>query len=449
MESTRIPSSFRDPSGFLFWRDGVLLRQINKSYEEDYRALMDSGLYARLAGKNLLIPHIEIDEYVIRPDIIPFISYPYEWCFSQLKDAALLTLAIQKEALNAGMILKDASAFNVQFLNGKPIFIDTLSFERYRAGEPWRGYRQFCQHFLAPLALMAYRDARLAQIFSVFLDGIPLDLASKLLPLRTHLRPSLLVHLHLHAKSQALFSSRHTEGKKSSVMNGATLLRLAEHLEAAIRRLNWNPKGTEWAHYYEETNYSDAAMEEKTAIVEDFLKKLDPNLVWDMGANTGFFSRLASNKEIPTISFDNDHAAIERNYRDVRAKGERYILPLVIDFTNPSPALGWGNQERMSFLQRGPCDTALALALIHHLAISHNLPFASVASLFASICKSLVIEFVPKEDSNAKRLLVARKDIFSGYTRAAFEEAFETYFTIKEIASIGDSSRLLYRMVKR
>lgn len=445
----RLSSSFRDPSGFLFWRDGVLFRQINASYAEDYRVLMDSGLYARLVEKKFLIPHGEIDERTIEPDIIPFISYPYEWCFSQLKDAALLTLEIQKEALDAGMILKDASAFNIQFFNGAPIFIDTLSFERYRAGEPWRGYRQFCQHFLAPLALMAYRDARLAQIFSVFLDGIPLDLASKLLPLRTRLRSSLLIHLHLHAKSQALFSSRHTEGKKNSAMNRATLLRLTEHLETAVRRLDWKPKGTEWANYYDKTNYSDQAMREKANLVAGFLEKLAPKTVWDMGANTGFFSRIASNRGMATISFDNDPAAVEKNYREIRVKGERHLLPLVVDLANPSPALGWGNQERMSFLERGPCDTALALALIHHLAISHNLPFESIASLFASLCKSLIIEFVPKEDSNAKRLLIARKDIFFGYTRAAFEEAFEKYFIIKEIASAGDSPRLLYCMVKR
>jgi ribosomal protein L11 methylase PrmA len=447
--NSNLPSSFRDPSGFLFWRDGTLFRHINKSYREDYRMLMDSGLYARLIKKNILIPHTEIDDHTIKPEIIPFISYPYEWCFSQLKEAALTTLAIQKEALATGMILKDASAFNIQFLHGKPVFIDTLSFERYREGEPWMGYRQFCQHFLAPLALMAYRDMRLNTLSRIFLDGVPLDLATRLLPWTSMLHPALLIHLHLHAKSHGYVISKPLEGRRMSAMNRATLLRLTEHLEAAIMRLAWKPKGTEWANYYEETNYSDQAMREKADFVARCLDKIAPKTVWDFGANTGFFSRLASGKNIMTISFDNDPAAVEKNYQEVRKNNEAYLLPLIIDLMNPSPALGWGNQERMTFLQRGPCDTALALALIHHLAISNNLPFESIAEFFASVCTSLIIEFVPKEDSNTRRLLVARKDIFFGYTRSAFEEAFEKYFTVKEIASLGDSQRLLYCMVKR
>ena len=222
----KLASSFRDPSGFLFWRDGTLFRHLNESYREDYRMLMNSGLYARLTIKRFLIPHTEIDDHTIKPEIIPFISYPYEWCFSQLKDAALLTLQIQKEALDTGMILKDARAFNIQFLNGAPIFIDTLSFERYRAGEPWMGYRQFCQHFLAPLALMAYDDARLNTLSRVFLDGIPLDLAARLLPWRSMMRPSLFIHLHAHAKSHGYVSAKQFEGRRMRAMNRATLLRL-------------------------------------------------------------------------------------------------------------------------------------------------------------------------------------------------------------------------------
>ncbi len=189
-----VAASFRDPSGFLFSRNGALYRQINRVYADDYDHLISSGLYDQLVKSGLLIPHREVSEKpvypelavkVIQPELVPFISYPYEWSFSQLKDAALATLAIQKRSIKAGMSLKDASAYNIQFINGKPTLIDTLSFEIYKEGKPWDAYRQFCQHFLAPLALMARVDVRLGQLLRVFIDGIPLDLASRLLPAST------------------------------------------------------------------------------------------------------------------------------------------------------------------------------------------------------------------------------------------------------------------------
>ena len=208
-------ASFRDPSGFLFSREGVLYRQVNQVYAADFTRLMDSGLYDKLIKAGLLIPHVESDLKpaqpelafkVIRPERVPFISYPYEWSFGQLKDAALATLSIQKRALKLGMSLKDASAYNIQFYNGKPVLIDTLSFETYQEGEPWVAYRQFCQHFLAPLALMAYRDVRLSQLLRVYIDGIPLDLASELLPGRTRWNLGLATHIHLHASAQKRYA---------------------------------------------------------------------------------------------------------------------------------------------------------------------------------------------------------------------------------------------------
>jgi hypothetical protein len=193
-QTTNLVSSFRDPSGFLFIREGILYRQVNQVYREDYSRLMDSGLYEKLVKNGLLITHAETDiqpadgvlSYkVICPERVPFISYPYEWSFGQLQDAALATLSIQRRALKLGMSLKDASAYNIQFPKGKAMLIDTLSFEQYQEGEPWVAYRQFCQHFLAPLALMAYKDVRLNQLLRIYIDGIPLDLASKLLPRST------------------------------------------------------------------------------------------------------------------------------------------------------------------------------------------------------------------------------------------------------------------------
>lgn len=453
-----LPSSFRDPSGFLFFRDGLLYRQVNALYKEDYEHLIDSGLYQVLVDAKLLVSHTEVSKVdvgdarsdqaykVIEPEWIPFVSYPYEWSFSQLKDAALLTIEIQKRALEFGMSLKDASAYNVQFRGCKPVLIDTLSFEKYREGRPWVAYRQFCQHFLAPLALMSYTDIRLGQLFRVYIDGTPLDLASSLLPFRTRFKFSLLSHIHLHAKSQAHFADK-TEGASDRGMTRVSFLGLIDNLESAVKKLKWRAEGFEWADYYEHTNYSVDGLEHKKQIVAQFLEEVNPGTVWDLGANVGEFSRIASDRGAQTISFDIDPAAVEKNYRECVKEGKATILPLLLDLTNPSPAIGWENRERMSLLERGPVDTVLALALIHHLAISNNLPLGKVAAFFSRICRSLIIEFVPKSDSQVQRLLSTREDIFPNYTQPAFESEFAKHFTISSSGRIRDSQRTLYLML--
>jgi len=449
-------SSFRDPSGFLFHQNGKLYRQINQSYKDEYDHLIDSGLYSSLVDAELLIPHEEVDirplvkekgYKVIEPEFISFISYPYEWSFSQLKHAALTTLEIQKKALDYEMTLKDSSAYNIQFRNGKAILIDTLSFERYVEGQPWKAYRQFCSHFLAPLALMSHRDIRLNQLSRIYLDGIPLDLANKLLPMRTLSMFSLLTHIHLHAKTQKRYESKQTKVKKQSLPR-RSFVGIIESLYSGVKKLKWNPEGTEWADYYSDTNYSETAFGHKKQIVKKFLEKIKPNSVWDLGANTGEFSRLASEMGINTISFDIDPAAVEKNYLNSIEKKEKKILPLILDLTNPSPNIGWNNNERKSLLQRGPVDTILALALIHHLAISNNLPLTKIVEFFKTTCNHLIIEFIPKTDSQVKRLLSSREDIFEDYTLEKFEDEFTKKFSIKEKINLDESGRTMYRMEK-
>ncbi len=449
-------SSFRDSSGFLFHQDGKLYRQINQSYKDEYDHLIDSGLYSSLVDAKLLIPHEEVNIQplvkekgykVIQPDFISFISYPYEWSFSQLKHAALTTLEIQKKALDYEMTLKDSSAYNIQFRNGKAILIDTLSFERYKEGQPWMAYRQFCSHFLAPLALMSHRDIRLNQLSRIYLDGIPLDLANKLLPMRTLSMFSLLSHIHLHAKTQKHYESKQTKVKKQS-MPRRSFVGIIESLYSGVSKLKWNPEGTEWADYYKDTNYSEAAFEHKKQIVKKFIEKIKPNSVWDLGANTGEFSRLASEMGINTISFDIDPAAVEKNYLNSIEKKETKLLPLILDLTNPSPNIGWNNNERKSLLQRGPVDTILALALIHHLAISNNLPLTKIVEFFKTTCNHLIIEFIPKTDSQVIRLLSTREDIFEDYTLKKFEDEFTKEFIIKEKINLDESGRTIYWMEK-
>jgi len=452
-------ASFRDPSGFLFTREGVLYRQVNQVYADDYIRLMESGLYAKLVKAGLLVPHTESDTQpadekrsfkVLCPERVPFISYPYEWSFGQLKDAALATLSIQKRALKSGMSLKDASVYNIQFHKGKPMLIDTLSFESYEEGEPWVAYRQFCQHFLAPLALMAYRDVRLNQLLRVYIDGVPLDLASQLLPGRTRLNLGLSTHIHLHAIAQKRYEDvLVTEARGGRKMSKDALLGLIESLLDTIRKLEWKPAGTEWADYYSANNYTDFAFEHKKVLVGDWLLKIAPKILWDLGANSGIFSRIAVESGAYVISSDIDPGAVEMNYRQVKERNEQNLLPLVLDLTNPSPSIGWQNRERDSFLQRGPVDAVLALALVHHLAITNNVPLELLAEFFAGCGEWLIIEFVPKSDSQVQKLLRNREDIFSEYTRTGFESAFTQWYTIQESSAVRDSERWLYLMYRK
>lgn len=451
-----LSSSFRDPNGFVFTLDGELYRQINLKYQSNYEKLISSGLYDLLTRKKLLIGHEEVSlslednraYKIIKPETIGFISYPYEWSFSQLQDAALLTLRVQRLALKHGMILKDASAYNIQFYKGKPVFIDTLSFEVYREGEPWTAYRQFCQHFLAPIALMAHINVEFGKLSRLYIDGLPLPFVSNLLPGRTYFNIGLLIHIHLHTKAQMRYSDKKVAITRSRVTK-TTLLALTEHLERTVKSLRWRPEGTEWAEYYDFTNYTDAAFESKKSIILGWLEKTSPQTVWDLGANNGEFTRLASERGIQAVAFDIDPSAVEKNYRQIKRKKELSLLPLVMDLANPSPAIGWHNQERYSLPERGPANMVFALALIHHLTITYNIPLERQASYFSDLCEYLVIEFVPKTDSQVQKLLMNREDIFEGYTLDNFEVIFEQIFDILERRQVEESDRFLYLMRRK
>jgi ribosomal protein L11 methylase PrmA len=456
----RLPSSFRDPSGHVFRRDGRLLRKVNRSYQGDYDLLMSSGLYSELVKRQLIVPHVELpvsaDDAqagvykLIEPELIPFISYPYEWSFSMWKEAALTLLRIQKAAIAKGLTLKDASAYNFQLHKGRFCLIDTLSFERYERDKPWVAYKQFCQHFLAPLQLMAKVDIRLGGLSRNYIDGVPLDLATRLLPTRVKLKPAILVHIVLHSRAQAKYADA-GRMKKTAKIGRFGLLGLIDSLEDAVQALSWKPDGTEWGDYYLATNYSDAAFENKKEQVDSFLSSLHRrfSLTIDLGGNTGVFSRVAAKHSDFTVSADIDPVAVEKNFLRVKCEKETAFLPLLIDLTNPSPAVGWANSERDAFIDRRRADVVLALALIHHLVISNNVPMERCGDFLARMGKYLVIEFVPKSDSQAQRLLASRADIFPDYHLDGFIKAFSRHFEILQRARVGDSERTLFLMRAR
>ncbi|MBI4008934.1 SAM-dependent methyltransferase [Candidatus Roizmanbacteria bacterium] len=452
-------ASYKDPSGFVFAYKNKIYRQINIQYKDDYDLLISSGLYDKLTSDGLLIKHKEVSlpslpahaYKIIEPEKIPFISYPYEWCFSQFKDAALLTLQIQKISMDYGMSLKDASSFNIQFEGGKPIFIDTLSFEKYQEGIPWIAYKQFCEQFLSPLALMAHTDTRLNKLLIANLGSIPLDLTVKLLPLLGKFKPALFLHLYLHSRSQKKYATEALVKRSTGSITKTALLGIIDSLESAIRNIRLYTR-SDWSTYYgghEKCFYDQTSFSEKKSLVTKYLQIAKPKTLWDIGANTGQFSRISANLGIFTLSLDIDHDSVEQNYLALKKNKENNILPLWIDIANPTPSLGWANLERSSLLGRPKPDTILALALIHHLCLGGNLPFTYLSEFFAHLTQSLIIEFVPIDDPNAKTLIAGRDEIFTDYNQESFEKEFRERFAIIEKSKISGIGRTLYLLTNK
>jgi len=447
-------ASFRDPDGFIFQINGQILRQINRSYAEDYEHLMKSGLYESLVDRGLLIPHNECPPSVqgtssaykvIAPEEVPFISYAYEWSFGQMKAAAIASLEIMETALAHDMMLKDCNSYNMQFHQGRPVLIDTLSFMPYRERMLWPGYRQFCQHFLMPLALMSYCDPRLSVLLARFTDGIPLDLGCGLLPLKARLSAGLLMHLFVHSS----VDKRARTARRATRMTRPTstsLLPLVDNLRRTVERIKPPRYHTAWEDYENVCLYSEADRQKKRRFVEKCLEDVLPATVWDLGANIGTYSWLAAGRGASVVAIDNDNAAIEHLSQAVAARREPNILPLVIDILNPTPPVGWENAERSSLLDRGPADLIIALALLHHIVIGANVPMQKVARLLARLSSHVVTEFVPKSDPQVELLLAHRKDIFPDYHQQGFEAAFSGYFRVVRTEELDDSPRILYQM---
>ena len=451
---TRHPASFKDPSGFIFFHEDVLYRQVNQVYAVNYDRLMNSGLYQLLTNKSYLIPHSEIDDNftaspewykTIQPELIPFISYPYEWCFDQLKDAALLTLAVQRAAIDHGMILKDATPLNIQFRKGRPVFIDTLSFEVYNPSMPWVAYRQFCECFLFPLYLEHYLKIDVQKILSTYLDGIPVEITSKMLPIKSGF--NLGVWLHVHLQNNVRTTPEGTGREQQGKFDKKKMLNLVSHLESIIHRFT-SQKGaaSTWSNYYDKTILGKEYLQAKEDLFLEFTNNIEPSKVMDIGGNDGYFSRLLAKRNFEVVTIDNDSQSISNLYQNIKKENIPNILPLIIDISNPSPALGFDQRERLSFEQRFRVDFVLALALIHHLALTKNLPLQDIAAYFHSVAPLLLIEFVPKSDDKVKEMLAGRKDIFPDYTIDNFEQQFSEYYTIINKQMIPGTERVLFLM---
>jgi ribosomal protein L11 methylase PrmA len=457
------PSSFRDNDATIIYFNNKVYRLIYQKYKSNFDYFINSGLYSKLLSEKKIINHKEVnfdhltDEQINNNSIykvivvekIPFISYPYELSFEQLKEAALLTLKIQIDAINLNMSLKDASSYNVQFIENNPIFIDTSSFEIYQDGSPWGAYRQFCMHFLSPLLMHFYRIPNSIKLLQLDINGISLEFASKVLPLKSYFNLSTLIHIHLHAISENKNKSITKEKLKRIYISRKKLLSIIEHLYNFIEDLKVS-KNSDWTNYYESFSYTDDDFNIKKSTVDAWLTSINNDTVIDAGCNVGEFSYIASKHAEKVIAFDFDESVISKLFLKIKKDNIKNIYPLVIDIFSPSPSIGWMNKERTSFIERlGKNNTTLALALIHHLTIGNNVPFKKQAELFSLFSEDLIVEYVPKDDVQVSKLLTTRKDIYHDYSLEYFLLAFSEYFIQVDKIELPNSKRVLIHLKRK
>ena len=446
-------ASFRDPSGHLFYDQGILRRRITPLYFKQYQSLSESGFYDTLINKGLLIKHTETsrseDQIVITPEPIPFITNPYEWSFEQYKEAALLTLRLQKFALSKGYILKDASAYNITFYKGKPILIDTLSFDFYEEDTPWRGYKQFITHFFGPMILAKYHGTEVFKMMQTHIDGIPLALISSMLPLKTKLNAIIQTNIHLLAKMEAKHQEDYEGETKMITLSRKAQNYILQSLFDHIKKLKIKT-ATEWGDYYSKTNYERKAFDYKKQLIRSWIQELQPQRVIDLGGNDGTFARTIQDQVNHLIVTDIDAEAIDQNYKQIQENKEDNMLTFVSDLLQPAPGIGFQNTERNALIDRlktyAP-DTVMALALIHHITLSGNVPFEKTAKFLATFSKDLIIEFPKREDSWVASLLKRKREFiahFDFYNQQHFETSFALYFELVKKEAIPETARVMY-----
>lgn len=447
--------SFRDRHARVFYDErGRVLRGLSPHALEQWQALAATQFFRDAVAAGRIVRSERIDEThgdwaaVLEHERLPFVSYPYEWCFGMLRDAALLQLELMQSALREGMILKDATPYNIQWRGGRPLFIDVVSFERLAPGEPWAGYRQFCQLFLYPLFLQAYRDVPFQPWLRGSLEGIEAHDCRNLLRPRDLLRPGVLKHVWLQAMAPAGVQDRDVKSElKQAGFHAELIAANLRGLEKVVRSLQWKPAPSAWSGYAESKPYDDAEGAAKQEFVRWAVARRRRARVWDLGCNTGEFSRLAAESGAFVVAIDADHPAVERLYAGVRESDR--ILPLVVPLTDPSPSRGWRLRERLDLASRGAPDLTLCLALVHHLVIGANIPLAELMEWLATLGGDLVIEFVAKDDPMVRRLLRNKADVYEDYGREHFERCLEKTHEIEGRAEIGGGRRVLYYAAAR
>jgi len=450
------PGSFRDPESRVFYAGDGVYRALSPSGLSDFEALAATGLLDdervvatervedTLALRDLLVHE---PAGVLRHERVPFVSYPYEWTFSMLRDAALLQLDLLLAALEHDMVLKDSTPYNVQFRGAKPVFVDVGSFERLREGEPWVGYRQFCMLYLYPLLLQAVKGVPFHPWLRGSIDGITPAQMRALLSFRDRFRKGLFTNVFLHARLEARYADRPDQVKREveRVFKKELFVANVRKRRRLVQRLEWSPPEGVWTAYGECNTYTDEDARRKDDFVRAVAGSRDWGLVWDIGANNGRYSRIAAEGARTVVAVDADQGPVELLYRDLRREGDERVLPLTMNLADPSPGLGWRGLERRTMLERGTPDLVLALALIHHVAISANVPVKELLDWLASLGCALVIEFPTREDPMVQKLLAPKRDgLHPDYELGFFERVLNEAFEVERSERLESGTRVLY-----
>ena len=454
--------SFRDRNNRVYYVDGAVVRGVSRGALDHWEKIIEEPFFQELLKQGAVVPTSLLEDTskpavavieegwsgVLKHSRIPFVSYPYEWAFGMLKDAALLHLDILEQAYDAGWALKDASAYNVQWQGARPTFIDIPSFEPWVEGEPWIGYRQFCMMFLIPLMLKAYRDIDYVPFLRSGLEGIDPVEAIKFFPARSLLKRGVFTHIFLHAKMQKAFSDDEPSNKDGALKrirhSKAMILGTIQGLRRTVARLGLQNAPTTWGAYDEKHSYDDASYQQKKDFIQKYVGSKHWPQVWDIGCNTGTFSRLCSPHTDTVLAIDGDSLAIEKLYQRQKLEAESNILPLIMNLANISPAQGWQGRERASLEQRGTPDFLLCLALIHHMVISANIPIRDFITWIRGLSSAVVLEFVGPEDEMTQHLLRNKANQYAEYTRDNFESIVKEMFVIGESIPLKGGSRTLY-----
>jgi ribosomal protein L11 methylase PrmA len=457
------PGSFRDPGGRIYHCGNKVFRTVTRLARNDFEFVRGTGLIERLVNDGRVIDGQlaapdslesfggafgEAIAHVVEHPRLPFISYPYEWPFPALKAAALLHLGIQIDALDADVVLSDASAYNIQFRGARPIFIDLLSFRRYRTGEMWTGHRQFCEQFLNPLLLRAKCGVTHNAWYRGTQEGIAAGDLRRLLPWSSKLSRNILLHVVAQSAFQKAPLTPGTDGTSllKTQFPIASYRRMLLGLRGWIETLEPADTGkTVWQDYATSHSYADDEIATKRDFIAEFARAVTPELMWDLGCNTGDYSAVAlGNGAKNVIGFDMDQGALEQAFARATST-DLPFTPLYLDGANPSPSQGWNERERHGLADRANADAVIALAFVHHLAIGRNIPLPDLTAWLTGLAPHGIVEFVPKQDPMVQRLLALRDDIFPDYTVEHFQQCLSQRAKIVEARTVTRSGRTLIR----
>lgn len=457
------PGSFRDHSSRVYVGPDAVYRGLDASAADELQAITDQSWFRAAVESGDIVgtrwldaPPVEgVQPWArwLEHPRLPVITYPYEWTFSMLRDAALLQLQLLTSALEADSVSKDATPYNVQFRGSRPLFIDVGSFERYGGGEPWYGYRQFCQLFLFPLLVQAYKDLPFQPLLRGELEGVSPGQARKLLQGWKYGWKGLITHVWIHARLEARLASSDTDVKqtvRSAGFNKKLIEANVTKLTSLIEGLEWKQAESEWSSYSERAHYTDSDLGLKESFVRRVAEETKPVQAWDVGANDGHFSRIVAEHAEHVVALDADHLVVDLLYRRLREEGNEKILPLLVNFADPSPSLGWRARERTPLWDRSKPDLVVYLAVIHHLAISHHVPVHEVLDFAHDVSPRCVIEFPDRSDPMVQRLLRGkRQGLHADYSLEEFERLAGERFDIVRQEPLPSGTRVLFDLRRR